>query len=149
MPWARAEWRINGEDFMLFSPVTRPRGGRIGPSGVQSGVILRKRWTWDQIAVVTWDSARGAFIAVCLYGDPYPKSLSPGARHWRDIRTLLEPVRPLVESRGARVETEMTPPRLGGIWSLRRSRSKATRNTPTVSNRPPRAGLVPVCRFAA
>jgi hypothetical protein len=111
-------WRRDGEDFVLESsmPVLRHRGPRLGPSGVEAGLLRRRAWHWPAIAVVTWDLASGghASLAVCLYGDPYTKSLTMNGSLWEvhpwdRVRVLLEPIRPLVEAMGARVEDRDEP----------------------------------------
>jgi hypothetical protein len=115
-------WSREGEDFVLEYSLSIPLlgklGPRIGPAGVVGGGLRRKRWRWPDIAVVTWDLGAGgqATLAVCLYGDPYVKALDPigpwrwsWTEPWEEVRALLEPIRPLVEAHGARVENRDEP----------------------------------------
>ena len=104
-------WRKDGDDFVLEPglPGLRRRGVRVGPSGIESGLLRRKRWAWPAIAAVTWDGRphQGA-LAVCLRGDPWVKELSAPVLLWNRspdrLCALLEEIRPLVEAMGARVE---------------------------------------------
>jgi hypothetical protein len=115
-------WGMDGEDFVLESSsrLLRRRGPRLGPSGIEAGLLRRKTWQWHAVSVVTWDiDANGLpCLALCLFGDPWVKALPlPWSQlpwwpppPWEpdspqgQVRALLEPIRPLVEKMGARVE---------------------------------------------
>lgn len=107
-----AEWKIDGTDLVLESsaPLLGRRGPRVGPSGIEGGLLRRKRWQWSAIAAVTWDIAgRGAAsLAVCIHGDPWvralPVPLFGWDMSWDQVRALLEPIRPIITAMGARVE---------------------------------------------
>ena len=120
-------WKKDGDDFVLESSALamRRRGPRVGPSGIEAGLLRRKRWQWPEIAVVTWDLDMNGLpsLAVCIFGDPRVKALpvpwpplpwSPPPpwepdSPWGQVRALLEPIRPLVEAMGARVVNREEP----------------------------------------
>lgn len=112
-----AEWRMDGDDYVLGSslPALGRRGLRVGPSGIEAGLLRRKTWRWPAIAAVSWDRypyPTGS-LAVCLYGDPWVKTLPVPVWRWQSswdhVRALLEQIRPIVEAMGARVENRDEP----------------------------------------
>ena len=63
---------------------------------------------------MSWDRADyAASLAVCVHGDPYVKALPVPLfgwdSSWDQVCALLEPVRPVVEAMGARVENRDEP----------------------------------------
>ncbi|HVF14599.1 MAG TPA: hypothetical protein VM942_08365 [Acidimicrobiales bacterium] len=111
-----AEWRQDGDDLVLESslPVFGRRGPRVGPSGIEAGLLRRKRWHWPEIAAVTWDrDDYAASLAVCIHGDPWvkkvPLPLWMWDSSWDQVRALLAPISAIVEAMGARVENRDEP----------------------------------------
>lgn len=108
-------WREEDGGYVLESsfPLLGKRGPRIAPSGVEAGLLRRRRWDWGAIAAVMWDDSRGGVLALCIHGDPWVKHLPVLApvwvMSWQATRALLEPIRPLVERMGARIENRDEP----------------------------------------
>ncbi len=108
-PWWQLcvpEWRQVDDGFLLVRRrwlVPTWRVTRLDRHGVEIGVVWRRLWTWNQIAVVSWDTSKAAAVALCLYGNPYPKMLPPAVWSWSAAQGLLDPIRDYVEAMGATV----------------------------------------------
>jgi hypothetical protein len=110
--WAGAEWAFTDDEALLYqwSPFRSEK--HVTVRFDQCGVSLdprplgrRRRWDWQQIAVVAWDGQfRGPpALALCLFGDRFPKPLC-GAGWKPAIRErLLELLTPVVALYGAEV----------------------------------------------
>lgn len=104
---AQPEWTQEPDHFVLRAsryPVLRRWRVEIDADGVTAVGFRTRRWRWDAVAILTWDTFRTAFLlALCVRGDPWVKLLTVGRKRSRDLFPLLEAVRPTVEAHGARV----------------------------------------------
>lgn len=95
---------------------TRLTFGRIvlDDAGVSGRVIRRRRWSWDDVVLLTWDLIEAsASLAVCVLGDPYVKNLGGGSLDAEQWRALLEDCRSFVEAHGAHVDSRAEP---ASLW---------------------------------
>jgi len=79
--------------------------------GVLSVGVRTRRWSWSEVAYLTWEAGNGGSLALCRYGDPYVHDLALGSWDARVCRALLDDCRSFVEAHGASVynTTDTTP----------------------------------------
>jgi hypothetical protein len=57
-------------------PLLRRRRVVANAEGLSAHGLRRRHWSWKGVAVIAHDSLHGAsYLAVCLHGDPYVRSL--------------------------------------------------------------------------